>query len=323
MQAVVKRAVRRVFLGCLVLLGLAPRAMAQAQAEIHVMYNTQSGQIETAPNPVPGLVTLSQGGQLGLYFDIEPLVEVSYTIRCTGFSAAYPGGGVNGFIFADYPSVPGSEDLALILVPNGSISTDPLKNAILTFKDMGTYTLQIGIDPVHFTTLTVTVLPAQTGSMVFGGLYDPNMLYAPNTLVATGGFFSGFDFWLETNSFGTRTAPQPGNFDWIHLGSSTGTPGPQGPAGPAGPEGPAGAAGPQGPTGPAGPQGPAGSTGLTGAAGPQGPQGAGLMTGSVLTLVDGTPAPAGYVLLGSDTIAYIDATTNHKKSLSVKYYVKQ
>lgn len=345
MRSVIRQALHLLSFSCFVLLALAPSARAQARkhpvftvqgsqptpierslqtlsnpismssAEVHLMYNTQSDTIDNTPNPLPSLISLAQGGQLGLYFDIEPLAEVEYTVRCLSFTAAYPGTGVNGFVFMEYPSVAGSEDLGLILVPGGAVSTDPLKNVILTFKDMGTYTLQVGIDPAHMSTFTVTVLPAGTGTMSFAGLYDPNMFYAPNTVVATGSFFTGFTFWLESNPNGTNTPPQPGNFQWMQVGATgpqgpAGPQGPQGPTGPQGPQGPAGptgltgAAGPAGPTGPQGPQGPTGPAGATGAIGPVGPVGpqGPITPGSVVMLPASSntapPAPAGYTFQG-------------------------
>lgn len=121
----------------------------------------------------------------------------------------------------------------------------------------------------------------------------------------------------------------------LYVPPSTGTPGPPGPAGPEGPMGPQGPAGPEGPAGPqgpagfdglpgsngsegatgpagapgaqgpqgvAGPMGPAGPQGPAGAQGPAGPQGEGLMSGSLLMLAAGTPAPAGYTYVGKYTM---------------------
>ena len=124
---------------------------------------------------------------------------------------------------------------------------------------------------------------------------------------------------------------------------ATGQTGPTGPNGPAGPTGltgttgPTGATGSTGPIGPAGPRGLTGATGLTGqtgSAGPagaqgpmgpiglQGPAGTGFMSGSVLTLPATQAAPSGFTLLGSSTLLYFDSS-NHLKSLPVKYYQKQ
>jgi hypothetical protein len=84
-----------------------------------------------------------------------------------------------------------------------------------------------------------------------------------------------------------------------------GAPGPQGPEGPMGPQGPEGSqglAGPAGATGPQGPQGVAGSQGPVGPQGPVGLHGEGLIPGSLVMLVQGTPAPAGYTFVGKYTV---------------------
>jgi hypothetical protein len=94
----------------------------------------------------------------------------------------------------------------------------------------------------------------------------------------------------------------------------TGPEGPTGPQGPTGPEGPTGPQGPQGPTGPEGPTGPTGPTGPQGPMGPEGPQGArgekgdtgergeGLVSGSILILMNGVAPPPGYTFVGSAQI---------------------
>jgi hypothetical protein len=74
--------------------------------------------------------------------------------------------------------------------------------------------------------------------------------------------------------------------------------GPEGPMGPEGPQGPQGLVGPAGATGPQGPQGVAGPMGPMGPLGPVGPQGEGLISGSFLMVVEGTPTPAGYTYVG-------------------------
>jgi hypothetical protein len=302
------------------------------------MFNSQSGLIETAPNPLPGMISLSPGGQLGLYIDTEPQAPGLYAIRLLTFVAAYPGPGVNGYIFIDYPSIPGSQDIALLLVPGGEDTTSQLNNLILTFKDPGVYSLQFTIDAQHWVPLTVTVLPIQagvvTGGVSYAGPWDPHTLYAPNTIVATGGILAGYTFWLEANPNGTTTQPALANYDWLLLGPASGQQGPAGPAGPQGPPGAQGPAGTQGPVGPAGPQGATGPIGLTGPAGPQGaagpagpagpmgpqgPAGVGLVSGSILTLPATSPAPLGFTLLGTATLSYADGT-NKKASLDVKYY---
>lgn len=89
-------------------------------------------------------------------------------------------------------------------------------------------------------------------------------------------------------------------------GESCACVGPAGPPGPPGPTGATGATGATGPAGPAGPQGPTGATGATGATGPQGPEGVGLVTGSILLMKQGSPAPAGFIKIGTTQINYKD-----------------
>jgi hypothetical protein len=97
--------------------------------------------------------------------------------------------------------------------------------------------------------------------------------------------------------------------------------GPPGPAGPQGETGATGAIGATGPAGPQGPQGPTGATGATGPIGPQGPTGVGLVTGAYIQLEGGTPAPTGFILLGTTTINYRDLN-NRQKFITVDLYRK-
>ena|SRR5579872_3126680 len=261
----------------------APTPIAMSGAHYQLMFNTQTFGIDTTPNPIPSLISLSQGGQLQLHFDIEPLADVEYTIQCLGFTPTFTGTGVNGYIFMDYANVPQAQDVGLILVPLGSVATDPLKDVVMTFKDAGTYSIKVNVGG-HAYPFTVTVLPAGTGTTFYGGIYDPSILYAPNTIVAyTATDNSSLHFYLETNPNGSKgLCPCLTGLDWVDIGGPPtpgpiGPAGPQGPAGPAGPQGPAGPAGgpagPVGPQGPAGPIGPAGPTGPAGAVGPAGPIG--------------------------------------------------
>jgi hypothetical protein len=61
--------------------------------------------------------------------------------------------------------------------------------------------------------------------------------------------------------------------------------------------------------------------GAVGPQGPQGPAGVGLVTGAYLQLEKGTPAPAGFILLGTTTITYRDLN-NRQKSITVDLYRK-
>jgi Collagen triple helix repeat (20 copies) len=107
--------------------------------------------------------------------------------------------------------------------------------------------------------------------------------------------------------------------------------GPAGPVGVAGAVGPAGQTGPVGPTGAIGPAGPAGTAGAVGAigpvgavgpagpigpTGPAGPAGAGLISGSLLFLPQGTPAPAGYTVVGT-TLLILEANPLRPETITV------
>jgi hypothetical protein len=105
-----------------------------------------------------------------------------------------------------------------------------------------------------------------------------------------------------------------------------GADGPQGPAGALGPQGPAGAVGPQGPAGPVGPQGLPGAQGPAGPAGPQGlqgPQGEGLVSGSLLFLMEGVAPPPGYHLLGSEQMTLRSAAGGNDVRVRIYVYQRQ
>lgn len=97
---------------------------------------------------------------------------------------------------------------------------------------------------------------------------------------------------------------------------ANGQQGPAGPTGAAGPAGPAGANGPQGPTGPQGAAGPVGPQGAVGPVGPQGPvgpvgpQGAGLTSGALFILPQGSPTPAGFTRIGTVKLNVTTANNN-------------
>lgn len=74
--------------------------------------------------------------------------------------------------------------------------------------------------------------------------------------------------------------------------------GSDGPEGPQGPQGIPGVPGPPGETGATGATGPTGAAGPIGPTGPQGPIGEGLMSGALLLLPTGSPAPSGYTFVG-------------------------
>ena len=145
------------------------------------------------------------------------------------------------------------------------------------------------------------------------------------TLASAFALSANFPVGIITLTFSATFAGQTFSDDVVvsvRLPTNTGSAGPQGATGPQGPAGPSGATGaqgeigPQGPAGPSGatgaqgsqgeigPQGPAGPTGATGpqgvgVAGPHGPSGEGLVSGSLLLMLEGQAPPPGYRRLGS------------------------
>jgi hypothetical protein len=85
-----------------------------------------------------------------------------------------------------------------------------------------------------------------------------------------------------------------------------------------GAQGPIGLTGATGDTGVAGAK---GDTGATGATGPIGATGSGLVTGAILHLAGGTPAPAGFTKIGT-TKENIQDLTGHAKSIQIDVYKK-
>jgi hypothetical protein len=83
----------------------------------------------------------------------------------------------------------------------------------------------------------------------------------------------------------------------------------------------------KGDPGPTGPQGPKGDTGVTGAQGPQGlqgpvgPAGVGLVSGAIIELLAGSPAPAGFTKIGTDQ-RKINDLSGHPVQLSLDVYRK-
>ena len=328
--------------GCLILLISARLAQAQANASYSLMFSGTDGTLVTSPNPLPFHVTLNQGGQLALRLDIDgvpanlfcevpPCPTPTFSVLYDSFLPT-PGFGGQGFIFlheagddsAGVPSYAGAHPGYHILLQPGQNGGNGAQEYSLTFSDVGIYTLSVG--SANFTTNTtfqVVVLPGAAGNTVYAGTWTPSILYPVNTIVSTGSVATGLDFWLEVTSQGTQNQPSLTGIDWLHIaGPAQTSAGPTGPQGPAGAQGPQGPAGPQGPIGVTGAMGPMGPTGLTGPQGPQGPIGPGLVSGSILTLAAGKPAPAGFTLLGSGTLGYADAT-NKKRSLLVNYYQMQ
>jgi len=306
----------------LVLIMLAPVCRAQNSAEYHVTFNSADGTVAT--NPFPAAVTLSPGGQVVISWDSQPNVSgLNYFAwQYLKFQGAFGG---QGTISADL-TVPGQPAYVQPVPPGGgfnySDSSVPASSLTLTFTDIGTYTVIAGIFDGAGATFNVAVLPAGSSPTTFAGLWNQSIFYPLGTIVNNGTVLFP-DWFIEGNPNGSNSQPAPGLFnDWFHLGAANGEPGPAGPAGPTGPMGPAGPAGPMGPAGPTGTNGQNGAQGPAGPSGPQGPAGAGLVSGSMLTLPAAQPAPAGFTLLGTSVLAYLDSS-NHVKTLPVKYYQKQ
>jgi collagen triple helix repeat protein len=329
----------------LALVALAPAARAQAPV-YHLFYSSDPvnyGELYT-PNPFPPFVTLAQGGQMELNVDARPDQPNTIYLTCDEFIPSFGG---NGNVFLEVPGAFGTPGEIALILPGEPGVTTIYENFSLSFTDQGTYSCSIGINSSRMTPFHVAVLPAGAGNATFAGFWDASIHYPANSIVVTGAVFTGLDFWLEANANGSSNPPATGASDWYHIaGPASAVEGPAGPAGPEGPAGPAGPAGPTGPagqtgpagpagatgpegpmgpagaTGPEGPMGPAGPTGPAGATGPTGPAGEGLVAGAIMTLPAAQAAPSGWTLLGSSTIAYVDAT-NHLKTLAVKYYQKQ
>ena len=349
MRSITGQSIRLLSLCCFVLLKLAPcvRAdipgsppplIAMSGARYEVVFNTNTGLPDNVPNPIPPLITLSQGGQLVLHVGTEP-AATNFCMGYNSFNPSFPGVGVDGAISVEFSNIDPTSFVVIKPINLGFCA--PNHDAGITFKDAGTYSFSLSVDQAHTFPVNVTVLPAGTGYTSFGGVFDPNILYTPNTIVSTGTATTGYSFWLEVNPNGSSSLPQLGSSDWSALGT-----GPQGPIGPEGLQGPAGPTGPPGPTGltgstgatgaqglqgPQGPQGPVGPIGPTGAqgpvgpkgaTGPQGPAGLGFVPGAIMTLPAAQVPPSGVTLLGSSTIEFIDGS-GHKRILAVKYYQLQ
>jgi len=134
--------------------------------------------------------------------------------------------------------------------------------------------------------------------------------------------------WVLSNANGLSNQGPPGPQG---PPGATGPQGPQGPAGPTGPQGPQGIPGSTGPQGPAGPQGAPGPQGIPGLIGPQGPAGpqgppgtpATFPQGAIFYLVQGSPAPNGFIFLGTTTIHVLSSQpTNRTIAIRVDVYQK-
>ena len=317
---------------CLLLLAGLPAAQAQNQANYYsIAWDSGQNQLLTLPNPIPPVIVIPQGGQLTIAMsDFNP--SPSTFINYLSFQPFF--GGTGDIFFVEYS---GSQFGDAIFIPVG-LNFNTMGFAItFTLSDSGIYSLAadcvLGGTRIPF---KVVVTPNTggniSGNMAYGGPWSGTTPYPPMSIVSTGSIFTGLDFWFEANpngSLGQQPGQSPGlGTDWFSLGSGTqgpagpqgpqGPPGPTGLTGPAGPTGAPGPAGSQGPTGPVGPQGVTGVMGPIGPAGPQGLPGKGFASGTITTLPASQAPPAGYVLLGSSTLVYLES--GKWKGLPVKYY---
>jgi hypothetical protein len=282
----------------LVLLG-PPPARAETGAHFSLIFSSVDQTLLTSPSPFPPFIALAPGGQVYLDIAGDPDRPNGIELYCDDFAASFPGGqGVTGNIFFEgfFPGAGGDGDIGLLL-PQTAVTSSNLSSA-LTFKDLGSYTLSIGVDSGPRATFHVVVLPAGSAATTFAGSWDASIFYPPGSIVTTGAIFTGLDFWLEANGSGSSvTPPALGASDWYHI-SGPAAPSPAGATGPTGATGPSGPTGSSGATGATGPTGPTGSTGPTGLQGEAGP----ITPGSVVMLPAAgsaaPPAPAGYSFQG-------------------------
>lgn len=223
------------------------------------------------------------------------------------------------------PPVPGLQVLYYGAIP---VSEGPYwsRPGLNNFRQNGILTVPA------LTSLTVTVTPGPVVAAGLLGTADATLTATATGLVLSWNWFEGSIFLGNNPSIFVTRPVGLHTFTVIAYGETTslsatatvevqlpimgGPPGPQGvpgppgppgaqglqgiigPEGPMGPMGPQGIIGPEGPMGPAGPSGPAGVAGPAGSAGPEGPPVV-MPPGEVLFLLGGSPAPAGYVFVGS------------------------
>jgi Collagen triple helix repeat (20 copies) len=264
-KTITKQAASLLSFCCLILLACTSAAQAQVGAYYHIVGNSANQTLVTTPNPLPPVITVSLGGQLTL--DMEDINSEPGASLLYGEFQPFNGGTETVFVeeicrLVTDPACSGGVGAHTLLSGN-SFSVGSGGSIVVTFPSAGIYSFSAVFNsPVL--TFQVVVPPAASGNMVYTGAWDPNVPYAPNTIVHTG-TIAGFDFWLEANTSGSLgNAPSLGFSDWFHIaGPASGT-GPAGPPGPMGPAGPAGATGVPGPQGPVGPTGPMGLQGFPG-----------------------------------------------------------
>src|SRR5262249_26835452 len=118
----------------LAFLAIAPAAQAQTMAEYHAMYNfcgdsdpqfcdkSFDGVLITDPNPFPGFITLTAGGQLTLSLDTHPGLASTFELSEGCFQPDFPdpNNPEQGFAFVEVP-VPGSNgEIAQIFGPTAA-----------------------------------------------------------------------------------------------------------------------------------------------------------------------------------------------------------
>jgi len=294
--------------GSLLAMLTAP-AHAQSGLSYQLDFSTVNGDLLTTPNPFANSVTVSAGGEMTFTVLEEPQVQFG---KATSFfrDAFQPMfQGENGSFWVTLEDGLGGQ------TSNTTGFTTSLTKFVLRFTDPGFYQFEVYQDPESVTFIKIVVLPSGTGLTTYAGLWTPNFEYPMGTIVTTGSFLVGFDWWIEVNPAGSLQQPGGQTNDWYHIAGPP-EPGPQGPPGPQGDPGPQGPKGDTGATGATGTQGPIGLTG------PQGPPGPSYISGTVIMLTTSTPPPAGFTLLGFGSISYQD-TANKKHSMTVAYYMKQ
>src|SRR5262245_19130263 len=164
----------------LFLFARASEARAQDGATYHLVYRTDDASLITNPNPFPPFVSVRQGGQITIKVDSLPHIADTFVLRYTEF---HPSFGGDGIIFLDVPTAPRSPANMESLLQDTLITTI-YQTFSLTFRDIGTYTLSVGIDSSKLTTFKVVVLPANAGGATFAGFWDASIFYPPNSIVA-------------------------------------------------------------------------------------------------------------------------------------------
>src|SRR4029079_2353813 len=86
---------------------------------------------------------------------------------CDDFHASFGAPG-NVFVQGPFPGAGGSGDISLLL-PHTVVTSSNLE-LTLTFKDLGTYTMSIGVDSGPRTNFHVVVVPARSDTHSAGGV---------------------------------------------------------------------------------------------------------------------------------------------------------